>query len=73
MGLLIEASLFAVGLVYPVHLSLNAIASGSRDDSLHVLCFWMLHAVLLSAEELLEGVVALCVPSEHFGGEALAP
>jgi hypothetical protein len=62
-NMLVEALLFSVGLVYPVHLSLSAIASGSRDDSLQVLCYWMLHALLLTVEELLESVIVMCASS----------
>ena len=68
-NMMVEALLFSVGLVYPVHLSLSAIQSGSRDDSLQVLCYWMLHALLLTVEELLESVIVMCA-SRRLPGDA---
>ena len=54
------ASSFFAAVVYPTHSSLKAIQSGSREDSLQWLAYWVLHALLTSAEELFDAALAWC-------------
>ena len=51
---------FFAAVVYPTHSSLKAIQSGSREDSLQWLAYWVLHALLTSAEELFDAALAWC-------------
>ena len=51
---------FFAAVVYPTHASLKAIQSGSREDSLQWLAYWVLHALLTSAEELFDAALAWC-------------
>lgn len=54
--------------MYPTHASLKAIQSGSREDSLQWLAYWVLHALLTSAEELFDAALAWCA---HRGSGAV--
>ena len=54
---------FFAAVVYPTHSSLKAIQSGSREDSLQWLAYWVLHALLMSAEELFDTALAWCARS----------
>ena len=69
----VRASFFAA-VVYPTHSSLKAIQSGSREDSLQWLAYWVLHALLTSAEELFDAALAWCAraasPQPQFTREA---
>lgn len=61
MGNLVTETLcFFAAVVYPTHASLKAIQSGSREDSLQWLAYWVLHALLTSAEELFDAALAWC-------------
>ncbi len=59
-NLVTETLVFFVARVYPAHASLLAVQSGSREESVQWLCYWVLYALLASVEEVFEAALEWC-------------